>query len=78
MAEKTVEEFILGSKLWNPFPRVRYTERPDVATIHLLEGNVIIMVDTSPSVIIAPVPSGIMSNMPKNTPEPVVELICVG
>lgn len=54
MAEKTIEEFILGSKLWNPFPRVRYTERPDVAAIHLLEGNVIIMVDTSPSVIIAP------------------------
>lgn len=54
MAEKTVEEFILGSKFWNPFPRVRYTERPDVAAIHLLEGNVIVMVDTSPSVIIAP------------------------
>lgn len=54
MAEKTVEEFILGSKYWNPFPRVRYTERPDVAAIHLLEGNVIVMVDTSPSVIIAP------------------------
>lgn len=54
MAEKAVEEFILGSKLWNPFPRVRYTERPDVAAIHLLEGNVIIIVDTSPSVIIAP------------------------
>lgn len=55
MAEKSVEEFILGSKFWNPFPRVRYTERPDVAAIHLLEGNVIIIVDTSPSVIIAPV-----------------------
>ncbi|AHF09833.1 MULTISPECIES: spore germination protein [Dehalobacter] len=54
MAEKTVEEFILGSKFWNPFPRVRYTERPDVAAIHLLEGNVIVMVDTSPSIIIAP------------------------
>ncbi|NLP44378.1 MAG: spore germination protein [Peptococcaceae bacterium] len=54
MAEKSVEEFILGSKYWNPFPRVRYTERPDVATIHLLEGNVIILVDNSPSVIIAP------------------------
>ncbi len=54
MAEKSVEEFILGSKLWNPFPRVRYTERPDVAAIHLLEGNVIVIVDTSPSVIIAP------------------------
>lgn len=54
MAEKTVEEFILGSKYWNPYPRVRYTERPDVAAIHLLEGNVVVMVDTSPSVIIAP------------------------
>ena len=54
MAEKSVEEFILGSKFWNPFPRVRYTERPDVAAMHLLEGHVLIIVDTSPSVIIAP------------------------
>lgn len=54
MAEKSVEEFILGSKYWNPYPRVRYTERPDVAAIHLLEGHVVIIVDTSPSVIIAP------------------------
>ena len=54
MAEKSVEEFILGSKFWNPYPRVRYTERPDVAAIHLLEGYVVILVDTSPSVMIAP------------------------
>lgn len=54
MAEKSVEEFILGSKFWNPYPRVRYTERPDVAAIHLLEGHVVILVDTSPSVITAP------------------------
>ncbi len=54
MAEKSVEEFMLGSKFWNPYPRVRYTERPDVAAIHLLQGYVIIMVDTSPSVMIAP------------------------
>ncbi|WP_407308406.1 spore germination protein [Desulfosporosinus sp. SB140] len=54
MAEKSVEEFILGSKFWNPYPRVRYTERPDVAAIHLLEGHVAIIVDTSPSVIMAP------------------------
>jgi stage V sporulation protein AF len=53
MAEKTVEEFIIG-KTWNPFPLVRYTERPDVAAIHLLEGHVLIYVDTSPSVIITP------------------------
>ncbi|MEA4902426.1 spore germination protein [Desulfitobacterium sp.] len=55
MAEKSIEEFILGSKFWNPYPRVRYTERPDVAATHLLEGHVILIVDTSPSVIIAPV-----------------------
>ncbi|MDA8226802.1 MAG: spore germination protein [Desulfitobacterium hafniense] len=54
MAEKSVEEFILGSKVYNPFPRVRYTERPDVAAIHLLEGHVVVLVDTSPSVMIAP------------------------
>ncbi|MFZ3101489.1 MAG: spore germination protein [Desulfitobacteriaceae bacterium] len=54
MAEKSVEEFILGSKFWNPYPRVRYTERPDVAAMHLLEGHVLVMVDTSPSIIIAP------------------------
>ncbi|MDA8443125.1 MAG: spore germination protein [Peptococcaceae bacterium] len=54
MAEKSVEEFILGDKYWNPYPRVRYTERPDVAAIHLLEGHVLVMVDTSPSVMITP------------------------
>ncbi len=54
MAEKAVEELILPGNRWNPFPRVRYTERPDVAAVHLFEGHVLVMVDTSPSVIIAP------------------------
>ncbi|WLV23482.1 spore germination protein [Aciduricibacillus chroicocephali] len=53
MADKTVDEFILDSK-WNLYPLVRYTERPDVAAAHLLEGHVLIMTDTSPSVIIIP------------------------
>jgi len=54
MAEKAVEELIVPGNWWNPFPRVRYTERPDVAAVHLFEGHVLIIVDTSPSVIIAP------------------------
>ncbi|MBE4910356.1 spore germination protein [Bacillus luteolus] len=53
MADKTIEEFIVKQG-FNPYPLVRYTERPDVAANHLLEGHVIIMVDTSPSVIITP------------------------
>jgi stage V sporulation protein AF len=54
MAEKSVEEFIVAGNIWNPFPRVRYTERPDVAAVHLFEGHVIVIVDTSPSIMIAP------------------------
>lgn len=54
MAEKAVEEYITMGN-WNPLPQVRYTERPDVAAIHLLEGHILLIVDTSPSVIILPV-----------------------
>lgn len=54
MGEKSVEELISPGSFWNPFPKVRYTERPDVAAMHLLEGHVLILVDTSPSVIITP------------------------
>ncbi len=53
MGEKTIEEFISG-KHWNPFPTVRYTERPDTAAVHLYEGHVCIIVDGSPSVTITP------------------------
>ncbi len=54
MSEKTLEEFIIGRN-WNPLPKIRYTERPDVAAAHLLEGHIIVIVDTSPSVMILPV-----------------------
>jgi stage V sporulation protein AF len=53
MAEKSLEEFIARIG-YSPFPRVRYTERPDVAAVHVLEGHVVIVVDASPSVMIAP------------------------
>ncbi|WP_078556678.1 spore germination protein [Bacillus alkalicellulosilyticus] len=54
MGDKTIEEFLFGHHL-NPYPLVRYSERPDVTASHLLEGHVIIMVDGSPSVMITPV-----------------------
>ncbi|MGG4268430.1 spore germination protein [Peribacillus simplex] len=53
MADKTIEEYIVKQG-YNPYPLVRYTERADVAATHLLEGHVLIYVDTSPSVIITP------------------------
>jgi stage V sporulation protein AF len=54
MADKSLEEFITHRMRWNPFPLVRYTERPDVAAEHLLEGHILVYVDTSPSVMILP------------------------
>ncbi|WP_079910743.1 spore germination protein [Paenibacillus sp. 32352] len=53
LAEKQLEEAIVG-KSWNPYPMVRYSERPDIVSVHLLEGHVAVFVDTSPSVIILP------------------------
>ncbi|SFL80852.1 spore germination protein [Pelosinus propionicus] len=54
MAEKAIEEFIVGGSKWNPLPKVRYTERPDVAAVHLLEGHVCLVIDTSPNIMILP------------------------
>ena len=53
LADKQLEELIIG-KTWNPFPCVRYTERPDVASVHLLEGHIVILVDNSSSAMIIP------------------------
>lgn len=53
MAEKTIEEFISG-RHFNPYPVVRYTERPDTAATHLFEGHICIIVDGSPGVMITP------------------------
>lgn len=67
MADKTIEEYLVHQGL-NPYPQVRYTERPDVASTHLFEGHVLVMVDTSPSMIIVPTTFfSTMFNMQKST-----------
>lgn len=43
-----------GVSLLNPFPKVRYTERPDVVAASLMEGKIAILCDNSPSVILLP------------------------
>jgi len=53
LADKQLEEATV-KRGWNPFPLVRYTERPDVISQHLLEGYVAVFVDTSPSVMTLP------------------------
>ncbi|TCN01691.1 stage V sporulation protein AF [Paenibacillus sp. BK033] len=53
LADKQLEEATV-QRGWNPFPLVRYSERPDVVAAHLLEGSVVVFVDTSPSAMILP------------------------
>lgn len=43
-----------GPALLDPFPRVRYTERPDVVAATLLEGKIAVVCDNTPSVILLP------------------------
>ncbi|MGL4736773.1 MAG: spore germination protein [Cellulosilyticaceae bacterium] len=45
----------IHSESWiNPFPKVRYTERPDIAAAQVAEGKVLIVIDNTPSVMILP------------------------
>ena len=54
MAQESVAEAIRPKQWYNPFPKVRFTERPDSAAASILEGNIVLMVDNSPSVMILP------------------------
>lgn len=53
MTDKALEE-LLTTRPYSPYPTVRYTERPDTLAVHLYQGLFGIIVDTSPSVMIAP------------------------
>ncbi len=53
--QESLAECLYTSKWYNPFPKFKYTERPDVAAAQILEGSIIILVDTSPSAIILPI-----------------------
>lgn len=56
VTEQTLVEKLIGKKLGklNPFPRVRYAQRPDVIAAHVEEGKIAIIVDNSPTVILIP------------------------
>ncbi len=54
MGHQSLIECLIKGNSFNPFPKVRCTERPDCACASILEGNVIILCDTSPEAIILP------------------------
>lgn len=54
MNQQSLVEAIYHHKWYNPFPKVKYSERPDTAASSVLEGEIVILVDNSPSSIIIP------------------------
>ena len=51
---QSLSESFLRRGWFNPFPKVRSTERPDTASAELVEGAVILLCDTSPQAMILP------------------------
>ena len=55
MSQESIAEAMMGKKQWwTPFPKVRYTERPDAATACVMEGDIVVLVDNSPAAMILP------------------------
>ena len=54
MNQESLAECLYKRRWYNPFPKFKYTERPDTATAQILEGNIVILVDNSPSAMILP------------------------
>ena len=54
MGHESLAEVLIKSRWYNPFPKIRYTERPDTAAAQLLEGSVLVLCDNSPEAMILP------------------------
>ena len=54
MNQESLAECLYPHKWYNPFPKFKFSERPDTAAASILEGNIIILVDNSPSALITP------------------------
>ena len=54
LGDQSLVECINKRSWYNPFPKVRYTERPDVTAAHILEGKIALLVDNNPSAMLLP------------------------
>ena len=51
---QSIAESLIRRGWYNPFPKIRTTERPDTAAAQVMEGSVLVICDTSPQVMILP------------------------
>lgn len=54
MNQQSLAEAMLKRKWYDPFPKFKFSERPDTTAVCLLEGKIVILVDNSPSAMILP------------------------
>ncbi|MBQ6262942.1 MAG: spore germination protein [Clostridia bacterium] len=54
LGHQSLTETLIRKKWYNPFPKIRATERPDAASASILEGSIVILCDNSPEALILP------------------------
>lgn len=54
MNQQSLVEALYKHKWYNPFPKVKRTERPDTAASAVLDGNIVILVDNAPNALVLP------------------------
>jgi stage V sporulation protein AF len=54
MGQESLMEVLISQRWYNPFPKIRMTERPDAAAAQLLEGSILLICDNSPQVMVLP------------------------
>lgn len=54
LGNESLLEVLMPKNRLNPFPKARYTERPDVVAAEIIEGKVVILIDNTPSALILP------------------------
>lgn len=54
MNQQSLAECLYEHKWYNPFPKFKFSERPDTTAASILEGSIAILVDNSPSAMILP------------------------
>ena len=52
LGHESLAECLIKQRWYNPFPKIRYTERPDSASAQLLEGSVLVICDNTPQVMV--------------------------
>lgn len=55
MTHQAIGEGLVHTNFFNPFPKFKYTERPDYTSASIIDGRIVLIMDNSPSVMILPV-----------------------